>query len=84
MVAYVTESTGQFSGLLCRRLVEMAGHIIMSVAPERCRNGESLRSSAKVYVQYAESEISRHETYIRGLDVKEEAYLEAFRPCCDL
>lgn len=86
VVAYVTGvQQDSFLDFCARRLVEMAGHIIMSeLLLKDAATAESLRSSAKVYVQYAESEISRHETYIRGLDVKEEAYLEAFRPCCDL
>jgi hypothetical protein len=60
----------------------MAGHIIMSeLLLKEAATAEELRSSAKVYVTYAESEISRHETYIKGLDSRDEAYLEAFRPC---
>ena len=83
MTAYVTGvQQNSFLDLCARRLVEMAGHIIMSeLLLKEAATAEELRSSAKVYVTYAESEISRHETYIKGLDSRDEAYLEAFRPC---
>ncbi|MDD2618854.1 MAG: Acyl-CoA dehydrogenase C-terminal domain-containing protein [Bacteroidales bacterium] len=83
MTAYVTGvQQNCFLDLCARRLVEMAGHIIMSeLLLKEAATAEELRSSAKVYVTYAESEISRHETYIKGLDSRDEAYLEAFRPC---
>ncbi len=86
MTAYVTGvQQNSFLDLCARRLVEMAGHIIMSeLLLKEAATAEGLRSPARVYVQYAEAEISRHETYIRGLDTREEVYLEAFRPPCAL
>lgn len=82
MTAYVSGvQQNSFLDFCARRLVEMAGHIIMSeLLLKEAAGAEDLRSSAKVYLQYAESEINRHATYIQGLDIQDEAYLEAFRP----
>lgn len=56
-----------------RRLVEMAGHIIMSylLIIDASRDTEDLfRKSAFIYSKYAEGEVRKHATFIKKFDVE--------------
>ena len=56
-----------------RRLVEMAGHIIMSylLILDATRDTEDLfRKSAEIYLKFAEVEVRKHATYIKTFDVE--------------
>ena len=56
-----------------RRLVEMAGHIIMSylLILDATRDTEDLfRKSAEIYLKFAEVEVRKHATYIKTFEVE--------------
>ena len=56
-----------------RRLVEMAGHIMMSylLILDATRDTEDLfRKSAEIYLKFAEVEVRKHATYIKTFDVE--------------
>ena len=54
-----------------RRLVEMAGHIIMSylLIIDASRD-DMFRQSAEVYAKFAEVEVRKHATYIKTFDIE--------------
>ena len=54
-----------YADFMARRLVEMAGHVIMGylLLGDTQRN-ESFRKSANVYVNYGEAEVSKHSDFI--------------------
>lgn len=67
-VAKVTETKdNEYIDFQARRMVEMAGHIIMSflLLQDTSRN-EVFRRSTEVYVNYAEAEIEKMKTFIDG------------------
>ena len=56
-----------------RRLVEMAGHIVMSylLIIDASRDTEDMyRKSAEVYLNYGEVEVRRHAAFIKKFDVE--------------
>ncbi len=64
-----------------RRLVEMAGHVIMGylLIGDASREPDLFLKSAKVYVNYGEAEVTRHCTFIERFnrDDVAQAYLQA-------
>jgi len=72
--ARVTEAKNQeYLDFQARRLVEMAGHIIMSylLIIDATREGDDLfRKSAEVYLNYGEVEVRRHAAFIKTFDVE--------------
>ena len=52
---------------MARRLVEMAGHIIMSyLLLEDCQRDASVRRSLHVYLKYGQAEVARHADFIEN------------------
>jgi alkylation response protein AidB-like acyl-CoA dehydrogenase len=69
-VQLVTEQKdNEVLDFLARRLVEMAGHIIMGylLLIDASRN-EIFRESANVYVQFGQAEVEKHAKYICGFE----------------
>ncbi len=55
----------KFHDFMARRLVEMAGHIIMGyLLLEDTQRNESFRKSLVVYVKYGQAEVARHSDFI--------------------
>lgn len=55
----------KFHDFMARRLVEMAGHIIMGyLLLEDTQSNESFRKSLVVYVKYGQAEVERHASFI--------------------
>lgn len=55
----------KFHDFMARRLVEMAGHIIMGyLLLEDTQRDESFRKSLVVYVKYGQAEVERHASFI--------------------
>ncbi|MBP1677731.1 MAG: acyl-CoA dehydrogenase protein [Bacteroidetes bacterium] len=73
-VTRVNEAKSQeYIDFHARRLVEMAGHIIMSylLIIDATRDKEDLfRKSAFIYSKYAEVEVRKHATFIKSFDVE--------------
>ena len=73
-VARVSETKNQeYLDFQARRLVEMAGHIIMSylLILDATRDTEDLfRKSAEIYLKFAEVEVRKHATYIKTFEVE--------------
>lgn len=68
----VTETKDQeYIDFHARRLVEMAGHIIMGylLIIDASRN-DMFRKSAEVYINYAEVETRKHATFIKTFDME--------------
>lgn len=75
-VAKVAEnkSNTAYADLMARRLVEMAGAIVMSylLLNDASRyNSESMTKSAKVYVNLAAAEVAKHSEFINSFDAAE-------------
>jgi hypothetical protein len=69
----VTESKNpEYIDFQARRLVEMAGHIIMTylLIIDASRD-DMFRKSAEVYQRYAEVEVRKHATFIKNFDVEQ-------------
>lgn len=66
----VETKNNEFVDFMSRRLVEMAGHIIMSylLIIDSTRDDMFARS-AKIYVNFAEAEINKHMSYIQNFDL---------------
>ncbi|MCH5217294.1 MAG: acyl-CoA dehydrogenase family protein [Muribaculaceae bacterium] len=64
-----------FRDFMARRLVEMAGHIIMGylLLEDTQRNGE-FRDSLHVYVNYGQAEVARHADFITNFKPGDLAY----------
>ena len=73
-VTRVTEAKNQeYLDFQARRLVEMAGHIVMSylLIIDATRDTEDqFRKSAEVYLNYGEVEVRRHAAFIKTFDVE--------------
>ena len=73
-VARVTEAKSQeYLDFQARRLVEMAGHIVMSylLIIDASRDTDDLfRKSAEIYLNYGEVEVRRHAAFIKTFDVE--------------
>lgn len=65
-----------FADFMARRLVEMAGYTIMGwLMLEDCRRNGEFRNSARVFINWAQSEIVRHADFIARFRPEEmEAY----------
>lgn len=75
-VSQVLEAKNQeLLDFMARRLVEMAGHIIMSylLLSDASKN-DIFGESAHVYTRYAEGEVDKHTTFINKFDIEELAY----------
>jgi len=71
-VARVTSAVNnEFLDFQARRLVEMAGHILMSylLIIDASRN-DMFRKSAEVYLNYGEAEVKKHAAFIGTFDVE--------------
>lgn len=69
----VTESKNpEYIDFQSRRLVEMAGHIVMSylLIIDASRD-DMFRKSAEVYQRFAEVEVRKHATFIKNFDVEQ-------------
>lgn len=76
-VATVTGHESQeLIDLTARRLVEMAGYIIMSylLLQDATANAELFATSANVFVRWAEAEVDKHAGYISRINPDEMAY----------
>ena len=78
IVTKVTETKdSEYIDFHARRMVEMAGHIIMGhlllLDTTRC---DSFRTSAEVYIHYGESEVTKNAKFIDQFDVED---LEFYR-----
>lgn len=77
-VATVTEAHDtEYVDFHARRLVEMAGHIIMGylLLGDTTRN-DRFAKSANVYINYGEAEVARHSEFIKNFSIPE---LEGYR-----
>ncbi len=55
----------KYHDFMARRLVEMAGHIIMGyLLLEDTQRNEEFRKSLVVYVKYGQAEVERHASFI--------------------
>ena len=74
-VARVIEAKNQeYLDFQARRLVEMAGHIIMSylLIIDATRDTEDLfRKSAEVYINFGEVEVRRHAAFIKKFNTED-------------
>jgi len=70
-VAKVTEPNNpQYLDFMARRLVEMAGYIIMAyLLLQDAKLNESFRSTALVYTKMIQAEVARHCEYINNFDI---------------
>ncbi len=81
-VAKVAEnkSNTAYADLMARRLVEMAGVIVMSyllINDASRYNSESMTKSAKVYVNLAAAEVAKHSEFVNAFDAAELAEYQA-------
>ena len=69
-----------FQDFMARRLVEMAGHIVMGyLLLEDTQRDESFRKSLHVYVNYGQAEVAKHADFIgnfRPEEIKDYLYTE--------
>lgn len=62
----------QYQDFMARRLVEMAGHIIMGyLLLEDTQRDASFRKSLKVYVNYGQAEVTKHADFIANFRPEE-------------
>ena len=71
-VAAVNEvNDPEYTSFVARRLVEMAGDLVMSylLVTDASRYGsESMTKSAKVYVNFAKAEVEKHSSFIASFN----------------
>jgi hypothetical protein len=75
--ATVSEHSSQeFTDLIARRLVEMAGYIIMGylLLQDATANAGLFATSANVFVRWTEAEVDKHVGYISRINPDEMAY----------
>ena len=80
-VATVTGHESQeLIDLTARRLVEMAGYIIMGylLLQDATANAELFATSANVFVRWAEAEVDKHAGYISRINPDEMAYFRRY------
>jgi hypothetical protein len=60
----------EYTDFQARRLVEMAGHIIMTylLIIDASRN-DMFRKSAEIYQKFAEVEVRKHATFIKNFEI---------------
>ena len=68
--AVVETKNQEYLDFVARRLVEMAGHIIMTylLIIDATRD-EQFRTSAEVYINYAEAEVEKHYSFIKAFNI---------------
>jgi hypothetical protein len=72
MVAKVIDAkNNEYTDFMARRMVETAGHIIMSylLVIDASRD-EQFRKSAEVYVNFAEGEIHKHAAFVENFHIE--------------
>ena len=68
----VAAGNQQYLDFMARRLVEMAGNLVMSyLMMLSAKNNESFLKSTKVYVNMAAAEITKHAEFIDNFDIAE-------------
>ncbi len=68
----VAAGNQQYLDFMARRLVEMAGNLVMSyLMMLSAKNNESFLKSTKVYVNMAAAEITKHAEFIDSFDIAE-------------
>ena len=68
----------EYADFMARRLVEMAGVIVMSyLLLDDATNDESFLDSAKVYVKYAQAEVTKHADFIANFAPEQVAEYKA-------
>ncbi|MBQ7967358.1 MAG: acyl-CoA dehydrogenase family protein [Bacteroidaceae bacterium] len=80
-VATVTSHESQeLIDLTARRLVEMAGYIIMGylLLQDATANAELFATSANVFVRWAEAEVDKHAGYISRINLDEMAFFRRY------
>ena len=67
----------KYHDFMARRLVEMAGHIIMGyLLLEDTQRNDAFRRSLNVYVKYGQAEVERHASFIANFQPEQiENYL---------
>ena len=71
----------QYQDFMARRLVEMAGHVIMGyLLLDDAAREPKMERSLRVYVKYGQAEVNKHADFIgnfRPEDIKNYLYTEA-------
>lgn len=77
----VEQKSQEYTDLMARRLVEMAGYIIMGylLLQDATTNATLFASSAHIFVHWAEAEVDKHTGYISRTKTDEMAYFCNFR-----
>ena len=67
----IETKNNEYINFQARRMVEMAGHIIMGylLIIDASRD-EQFRKSAEIYINYGEAEVNRHASFINEFDVE--------------
>jgi alkylation response protein AidB-like acyl-CoA dehydrogenase len=75
----VSQKNPEYDDFHARRLVEMAGHIIMGylLLGDANRTPELFTKSANVYVRYGEAEIARHHKFI--MEFNEQDFADSYK-----
>ncbi len=70
--AVVETKNQEYLDFVARRLVEMAGHIIMTylLIIDATRD-EQFRTSSEVYINYAEAEVEKHYAFINNFKIED-------------
>lgn len=74
--AVVETKNNEYIDFQARRMVEMAGYIIMSylLLGEANQQPEMFRKSAEVYLNYTQAEVKKNAGFIRNFDIEEMAF----------
>lgn len=77
----VEQKSQEYTDLMARRLVEMAGYIIMGylLLQDATTNTTLFASSAHIFEHWAEAEVDKHTGYISRTKTDEMAYFCSFR-----
>ena len=77
----VEQKRQEYTDFMARRLVEMAGYIIMGylLLQDATTNTTLFASSAHIFVHWAEAEVDKHTGYISRTKTDEMAYFCSFR-----
>ncbi len=80
LVVTVTESKdNEYMDFMARRLVETASHCIMGYLLLQDTNKDaSFRKSAVVYIHYAQSETSKHQSFIANCQPEDKFYIKFY------
>lgn len=74
----MAQDSQEFIDLTARRLVEMAGYIIMGylLLQDASVNAELFTTSANVFIRWAEAEIDKHAGYISRMNLNDLVYFQ--------